>query len=95
MFGKTNSKFQNENTKFNPQSPYAIAKSSAYFTIKYYRETYGLFASTALIIMNHREEQLIVSRKITSSVVKILEKINKTRTRRYISQDRLNIPGST
>ncbi len=76
MFGKTTSKFQNENTRFNPQSPYAIAKSAAYFTMRYYRETYGLFASTA-IFFNHespRRPADYVSRKITSSVKKILEK---------------------
>lgn len=76
MFGKTTTKFQNEHTKFNPQSPYAIAKTTAFYTMRYYRETYGLFASTA-IFYNHespRRTADYVSRKITSSVVKIIEK---------------------
>ena len=68
MFGITDSLTQNESTQFNPQSPYAIAKTTAYYTTKFYRETHGLFATTA-ILYNHespRRTDDYVSRKITS-----------------------------
>jgi GDPmannose 4,6-dehydratase len=74
MFGITDSLTQNESTQFNPQSPYAIAKTTAYYTTKFYRETHGLFATTA-ILYNHespRRTDDYVSRKITSSIAKIL-----------------------
>jgi len=74
MFGLSNSSTQNEQTPFNPQSPYAIAKTTAFYTTKFYRETHGIFASTA-ILYNHespRRTDDYVSRKITSSIAKIL-----------------------
>jgi len=74
MFGLTDTLMQNESTPFNPQSPYAIAKSTAFYTTKFYRETHGIFASVA-ILYNHespRRTDDYVSRKITSSLAKIL-----------------------
>jgi len=73
MFGKTDEQFQNETTTFNPQSPYACAKLMAYYLTRYYRETFGIFASTA-ILYNHespRRTEHYVTRKITSSVARI------------------------
>ena len=46
IFGKPREKLQNEETDLNPQSPYACAKAYAYHLVKYYRNVYGLFAST-------------------------------------------------
>jgi hypothetical protein len=40
MFGISESEVQNELTFFNPQSPYGIAKTTAFFITKFYRETY-------------------------------------------------------
>lgn len=74
MYGICESDSQNETTALNPQSPYAIAKSTAYYFTRHYRETYGLFASCA-IFYNHespRRTPDYVSRKITSSVAAIL-----------------------
>ena len=54
MFGKnydievgmtSETKYQNEETKFLPQSPYAIAKCAAHYMTRLYREGYGLHAS--------------------------------------------------
>ena len=36
------SKFQNEDTAFMPQSPYAISKLDAHHTVRIYREGYGI-----------------------------------------------------
>ena len=43
-------------TKFNPQSPYALSKSIAYYLTKYYRDTlnYG-FQMVYYLIMNLSE----------------------------------------
>ena len=73
MFGKTDSTFQTETTPFNPQSPYACAKVFAYYLTRYYREAFGMFASTA-ILYNHespRRTEEYVTRKITRSVARI------------------------
>jgi GDPmannose 4,6-dehydratase len=73
MFGISNVDKQNELTPFNPQSPYAIAKTFAYYTTRYYRETFGIHASTA-IFYNHespRRTPEYVTRKITQSVARI------------------------
>lgn len=74
MFGQTESTFQTETTPFNPQSPYACAKVLAYYLTRYYREAFGMFASTA-ILYNHespRRTEEYVTRKITKSVARIV-----------------------
>lgn len=43
---------QNENTKFHPCSPYAIAKIAGYYATINYREAYGIHASNS-IAFNH------------------------------------------
>ena len=73
MFGKTDTSPQTESTLFNPQSPYACAKVFAYHLTRYYREAFGIFASTG-ILYNHespRRTEEYVTRKITKSVARI------------------------
>jgi GDPmannose 4,6-dehydratase len=75
MFGRAKSARQNEDTPFNPQSPYACAKAMAYYLTRYYRETFGIFASTA-IFYNHESPRRMpeyVTRKITQSVARIVK----------------------
>lgn len=43
---------QNEQTPFEPRSPYAIAKVFAYWIVKNYREAYGLFTCNG-VLFNH------------------------------------------
>jgi len=60
-------KFQNEDTKFLPQSPYAIAKCAAHYMTRLFREAYGVHASSG-ILFNHegpRRGETFVTRKIT------------------------------
>lgn len=60
-------KFQDENTRFLPQSPYAIAKCAAHNAVRVYREGYGIHASAG-ILFNHegpRRGERFVTRKIT------------------------------
>lgn len=73
MFGISESKKQNELTLFNPQSPYAVAKTFAYYITRYYRQAFGIHASTA-ILFNHespRRTPDYVTRKISLSVARI------------------------
>lgn len=73
MFGLSEELMQDENTPFNPQSPYAIAKTFAYYVTRYYRQTFGLHASVG-ILYNHespRRTPEYVTRKISQSVARI------------------------
>ena len=66
---------QTETTPFNPQSPYAIAKLYAYWMIKNYRQSYGLFACNG-ILFNHtsiRRGENFVCRKIAMATARICE----------------------
>ena len=65
---------QNEDTPFKPRSPYACAKTYAFWMVKNYREGYGLFASNG-ILFNHespRRGETFVTRKITRAIAKII-----------------------
>ena len=75
MYGKVSEKIQNEDTNFNPQSPYAIAKVFGHFTTQLYRESYNIFAVSG-ILFNHESPlrgEEFVTRKITLGLVKILK----------------------
>ena len=63
-------KYQDEQTKFNPQSPYGIAKLAAHHSVRLYRDSYGLFACGG-ILFNHESErrgERFVTRKISRYV---------------------------
>ena len=67
---------QNENTPFNPVSPYAIAKLYAHWTTINYREAYNLFACNG-ILFNHESPyrgETFVTKKIISGLVRIKRK---------------------
>jgi GDPmannose 4,6-dehydratase len=64
---------QNENTPFEPQSPYAAAKVYAYWLTRNYRSGYKMFSSNG-ILFNHespRRGETFVTRKITRAVAAI------------------------
>jgi len=72
MFG-TAKPPQNEETPFEPRSPYACAKVYAYWMAKNYRQGYGIFACNG-ILFNHespRRGETFVTRKITRAVAAI------------------------
>ena len=74
-FGDTEGVPANESTPFHPQSPYAVAKSSAYWLVNNYREAYGLFACTG-ILFNHESPlrpERFVTQKIIASVKRIAQ----------------------
>ena len=72
MFGSAPAP-QNEQTPFEPRSPYSAAKVYAYWLVKNYREGYNLFASNG-ILFNHespRRGETFVTRKITRAATRI------------------------
>lgn len=76
LFGKVLETPQNENTPFNPTSPYAIAKQYAHYIVKNYRDSYEMFACSG-ILFNHGSERRgynFVTRKITLELSKIMRK---------------------
>ena len=72
-FGDTQGVPANESTPFYPMSPYAVAKSSAYWLVNNYREAYGLFACTG-ILFNH-ESALRPERFVTQKIVRAVKRI--------------------
>ena len=52
LYGGVYDKAQNEDTPFNPRSPYAAAKLYAHWITRNYREAYGMFACNG-ILFNH------------------------------------------
>lgn len=74
LYGKVQEIPQNENTPFYPRSPYAVAKLYAYWIMKNYRESYGMYTANG-ILFNHESERRgenFVTRKITLAVARIV-----------------------
>lgn len=80
LFGINDGKPQNEQTPFYPRSPYAVAKLFSYWITINYREAYDIFACNG-ILFNHessRRGETFVSKKITSTLTKIVCGLEKT-----------------
>jgi GDPmannose 4,6-dehydratase len=79
-FGETGGIPATENTPFRPRSPYAVAKSTAFWETVSYREAYNLYACSG-ILFNHESPlrpERFVTRKIISAVCNIaLGKVEK------------------
>ena len=63
-------KYQDENTVFSPQSPYAISKLASHRLVQIYRQSYDIFACSG-ILFNHespRRGYNFVTRKITKYI---------------------------
>jgi GDPmannose 4,6-dehydratase len=73
MFGKVRETPQNEKTPFYPRSPYGVAKVFGHQITVNYRESYGIFACSAMAF-NHespRRGTEFVTRKVTQQVARI------------------------
>lgn len=73
MFGQSSAALQNEQTPFQPRSPYAAAKLHAHWLTVNYRESFGLHASCG-ILFNHESPlrgEEFVSRRISRAVAAI------------------------
>lgn len=74
MYGRTPAP-QNEESVFAPCNPYATAKLFAYWSVRNYREAYGIFAANG-ILFNHESPirgEEFVTRKITKAVHNIIK----------------------
>ncbi len=73
LYGQVWETPQNENTPFQPRSPYAVAKLYAYWITVNYREAYGIYACNG-ILFNHESPirgETFVTRKITRALARI------------------------
>ncbi len=72
-FGDTGGKPANESTPFQPRSPYAVAKSAAFWEVANYRDSYGLYACSG-ILFNHESPlrpRRFVTRKVVAAAARI------------------------
>ncbi|CDZ96992.1 gdp-mannose-dehydratase [Phaffia rhodozyma] len=73
LYGKVVETPQKETTPFYPRSPYGVAKLYAFWIVKNYRESYGMYACNG-ILFNHespRRGRTFVTRKISRAVAEI------------------------
>jgi GDPmannose 4,6-dehydratase len=73
LYGKVMETPQSETTPFYPRSPYGVAKLYAYWIVKNYRESYGIFACNG-ILFNHESERRgeeFITRKITKGIARL------------------------
>ena len=73
LFGKVQEVPQSETTPFYPRSPYAVAKLYAFWIMKNYRESYGMYTANG-ILFNHESERRgenFVTRKISLAAARI------------------------
>jgi GDPmannose 4,6-dehydratase len=74
-FGDTQQEAANETTAFRPRSPYAVAKSTAFWQVANYREAYGIFCCTG-ILANH-ESPLRPQRFVTQKIIEGVRRIKR------------------
>lgn len=79
-FGNVGKSVATESTPFNPCSPYGVAKSTAHFLVKNYREAFGLFACSG-ILFNH-ESPLRPQHFVTQKIVTAASRISRDPGRR-------------
>ena len=73
LYGKVQETAQSETTPFYPRSPYGCAKLYAFWIVKNYRESYGMFACNG-ILFNHESERRgeeFITRKITKGIARL------------------------
>ena len=77
-FGDTQGVSADEQSPFNPVSPYAVAKSAAHWLVRNYRKAHKMFAVNG-ILFNH-ESVLRPERFVTQKVVRAAYRISKGST---------------
>lgn len=79
-FGDHGDRPADEKTPFRPRSPYAVAKSTAFWEVANYREAYNLFACSG-ILFNHESPlrpQRFVTQKIVAAACRIAQSSTET-----------------
>ena len=82
MYGGEEQILLNENSLFDPKSPYAASKVFAHNITKIYRESYGMFAVNG-ILFNHESPmrgETFVTRKITRALGRIVNEVQSKLT---------------
>ena len=72
-FGNTPPEGADETVPFRPRSPYAVAKSAAFWAVANYRDAYGIFAASG-ILFNH-ESPFRPERFVTQKIVRAAQRI--------------------
>ena len=88
-------KYQDEQTKFMPNSPYAISKCAAHYSVRLFRDAYNLHASSG-ILFNHegpRRGENFVTQKIIMWIAKYKQWLDKVvgETEKDFTSDKDNI----
>jgi GDPmannose 4,6-dehydratase len=81
-FGDTRGLPADEETPFRPRSPYAVAKSTAFWQVANYREAYNLFACSG-ILFNH-ESPLRPDRFVTQKIIAAVCRIANGQTQKLV-----------
>ena len=78
-FGDTSKTPVDENAAFRPRSPYAVAKSAAFWQVANYREAYDIYAVSG-ILSNHESPlrpERFVTKKVIASICRIANGSNE------------------
>ena len=84
-FGDISGLAADEGARFQPRSPYAVAKATAHWLVVNYRTAYGLFACTG-ILFNH-ESPLRPSRFVTRKIIQAAVRISNGSKEKLILGD--------
>ena len=73
VFGDLHGGVANEDVAFSPRSPYGVAKASAFWLVKNFRDSFGLFCASG-ILFNH-ESPLRPRRFVTQKIINAAREI--------------------
>ncbi len=73
VFGDLHGAAANEEAAFSPRSPYGVAKASAFWLVKNFRDSFGLFCASG-ILFNH-ESPLRPRRFVTQKIINAAREI--------------------
>jgi GDPmannose 4,6-dehydratase len=81
-FGNASDIITDESTSLNPVSPYAIAKSSVYWLVKHYRQSYDMYTCTGTLF-NH-ESPLRPAHFVTQKIIQGVKEIAAGRQEKLV-----------
>ena len=92
LFGKVEESPQNERTRFYPRSPYGIAKLFAFWAVVNYRESFGTFASNAILfnMESLRRGKNFVTQKIATNIARIKKELDEGKEPRPVLMGNLD-----
>ena len=72
-FGDTGENLATESSAFHPRSPYAVAKSTAFWQVANYRDAYGIYCCTG--VLGNHESPLRPRRFVTQKIITAVKAI--------------------